>query len=194
PTGREGEEEPCPICLESVDPTRRTTLECKHSFCAGCLGRAFLQKPVCPTCGRVYGVLRGTQPEGGRMEVSRTHSSLPGYEQYGTIVIRYSIPSGIQQEEHPSPGEPYSGASRRAFLPDCPEGRRVLRLLRKAFDQRLVFTVGQSTSTSRKNTVTWNDVHHKTSVHGGPTHYGYPDPDYLRRVEEELAAKGIRAS
>lgn len=73
------------------------------------------------------------------------------------------------QAEHPNPGEPYSGASRRAFLPDSSEGRRVLMLLRKAFEQRLIFTVGQSTSTSRTNTVTWNDVHHKTSVHGGPT-------------------------
>lgn len=73
------------------------------------------------------------------------------------------------QEEHPNPGELYSGVSRRAFLPDSPEGRRVLTLLRRAFDQRLIFTVGQSTSTSRSNTVTWNDIHHKTSVDGGPT-------------------------
>lgn len=73
------------------------------------------------------------------------------------------------QEEHPNPGVPYSGVSRRAFLPDSSEGRRVLMLLKKAFEQRLIFTVGQSTSTNRNNAVTWNDVHHKTSIHGGPT-------------------------
>lgn len=94
---REHQEESCPICLESIDVAKKTTLACKHSFCTECLKRAFDHKPVCPACGKVYGVLRGTQPEGGRMAVSRSHSSLPGYEQYGTIIIHYSIPSGIQQ-------------------------------------------------------------------------------------------------
>lgn len=91
------EEESCPICLENIDAAKKTSLACKHSFCADCLRRAFEHKPVCPTCGKVYGVLRGTQPEGGKMAVSRSHSSLPGHEQHGTIVIDYSIPSGIQQ-------------------------------------------------------------------------------------------------
>lgn len=94
---REHGEDSCPICLENIDATKKTTLGCKHSFCAECLKRAFEHKPVCPTCGKVYGVLRGTQPEGGQMVVSRSHSSLPGYEQHGTIIIHYSIPSGIQQ-------------------------------------------------------------------------------------------------
>ncbi|TNM90174.1 probable E3 ubiquitin-protein ligase DTX3 isoform X1 [Takifugu flavidus] len=191
---RENEDESCPICLENIPVavTKKKTLECKHSFCTDCLKQAFDHKPICPTCGRVYGVLTGTQPKGGKMIVSQSESSLPGYDRYGTIIINYIIPSGIQEEEHPNPGEPYSGVTRRAFLPDSPEGRKVLMLLRKAFNQRLIFTVGQSTSTNRNNTVTWNDVHHKTSTHGGPTSYGYPDPDYLRRVQDELSAKGIK--
>ena len=28
-------------------------------------------------------------------------------------------------------------------------------------------------------------------MHGGPSSYGYPDPDYLDRVIEDLKAKGV---
>jgi len=39
---------------------------------------------------------------------------------------------------------------REAYLPDNDEGRKVLRLLRKAFVQRLIFTVGQSTTSGNE--------------------------------------------
>jgi len=78
-----------------------------------------------------------------------------------------------------------------AYLPDNREGREVLQLLRKAFEARLVFTVGTSVTTGRPNQVTWNGIHHKTSMVGGPEGLGYPDPGYLRRVKQDLAAKGI---
>ncbi|CAH2304962.1 poly [ADP-ribose] polymerase 14-like [Pelobates cultripes] len=71
------------------------------------------------------------------------------------------------------------------------DGRVILQLLKRAFDQRLVFTIGVSRTTGAKDCVTWNDIHHKTSPHGGPSQFGYPDPDYLNRVRDELKAKGI---
>ncbi|KAK2902583.1 E3 ubiquitin-protein ligase DTX3L [Channa argus] len=188
---KDNEEESCPICMETIVTTEKETLRCKHSFCKSCLKQAFLYKPVCPTCGELYGTLTGTQPKGGTMKVTKTMSSLPGYEKYGTIIIQYYIPSGIQKEVHPNPGQPYEGVSRTAYLPDSSEGRMILKLLKQAFDQRLIFTVGRSTTSGRSNTVTWNDIHHKTSTRGGPTHYGYPDPDYLIRVRDELKVKGI---
>ncbi|XP_034547357.1 E3 ubiquitin-protein ligase DTX3L [Notolabrus celidotus] len=185
------DEEPCPICMEPIKASQRETLKCKHSFCKACLKQAFSYKPVCPTCGALYGVLTGTQPEGGTMKYTKDSLSLPGYKKYGTITIQYYIPSGIQKEEHPSPGQRYEGASRTAYLPSSPEGEQILKLLKRAFDQRLVFTVGRSTTNGRNNVVTWNDIHHKTSRDGGPTQYGYPDPDYLSRVRDELKVKGI---
>ncbi|XP_042344741.1 probable E3 ubiquitin-protein ligase DTX3 [Plectropomus leopardus] len=185
------EEETCVICMEVMVSAEKQTLRCKHSFCRSCLKTAFDYKPACPTCGELYGTLKGTQPEGGKMDVSRGSASLPGYEKYGTIIIHYYIPSGIQKREHPNPGQPYEGVSRTAYLPDSPEGRRTLKLLRRAFNQRVIFTVGRSTTSGRNNVVTWNDIHHKTATHGGPTHYAYPDPYYLSRVQDELKAKGI---
>ena len=39
-------------------------------------------------------------------------------------------------------------------------------MLQKAFDARLVFTVGNSVTTGQKDVVVWNCIHHKTDFHG----------------------------
>lgn len=78
---------------------------------------------------------------------------LPGYENFGTIEIYYSIPSSKKGF--------FQGKSLVAYVPDSPEGRKVAQLLKKAFD--LV-----ETSSGTTNVVLWNDIHHKTSTHGGP--------------------------
>ena len=51
--------------------------------------------------------------------------SLPGYEGYDTIQITYNIPSGTQGQNHPNPGERYTGAIRQAYLPNSYEGQEV---------------------------------------------------------------------
>ncbi|XP_072920486.1 E3 ubiquitin-protein ligase DTX3L [Hemitrygon akajei] len=183
------EDKTCPICLEEMEI--RETLKCKHSFCKECIDLAFKTKSACPVCGEVYGELKGNQPEGGRMIHRLVQMRLPGYEKYDTIEIHYTIPDGFQGKEHPQPGQRYNGTSRTAFLPNSPEGKKVLKLLQRAFNQRLIFTVGTSSTTGRSNVVTWNDIHHKTSAFGGPSAFGYPDPTYLARVQDELKAKGI---
>lgn len=192
--GSRGEEEPerqCPICLGEIQKMK-TLEKCRHSFCEACITRALQVKTACPMCGRFYGRLVGNQPPNGRMLVSRDASLLlPGYEKFGTIIIQYVFPPGVQGAEHPNPGVRYPGTTRVAYLPDCPEGNKVLALFRKAFEQRLTFTVGTSMTTGRANVITWNDIHHKTNCAGGPQLFGYPDPTYLARVQEELRAKGI---
>ncbi|KAJ8322075.1 hypothetical protein KUTeg_000546 [Tegillarca granosa] len=97
----------------------------------------------------------------------------------------------ICPEDHPEPGMAFTGAHRTAYLPKCPKGEKVFKLLQKAFDQKLIFTVGTSQTTGRQNVVTWNDIHHKTRIQGGPARFGYPDPGYLDRVLEELRYRGI---
>jgi len=61
---------------------------------------------------------------------------------------------------------PYSGCRRQAYLPDSDEGREICQLLKRAFDAKLIFTVGRSVTTGQDNSVIWNDVHHKTSTSG----------------------------
>ena len=72
------------------------------------------------------------------------------------------------QKAHPNPGKPYKGTMRVAYLPDNSEGQKVLKLLMKAFEARLVFTIGRSVTTGLEDIVTWNDIHHKTNIAGGP--------------------------
>ncbi|CAJ0952832.1 unnamed protein product [Ranitomeya imitator] len=187
-TKARAEQEKCPICLDQM--TNKKVLKCKHEFCADCLQKCQDMKPVCPVCGVPYGVVIGNQPD-GTMKVTTSTQILRGHPGCGTINIHYDIPGGIQQKNHPNPGKPFHGTHRTAYLPDNREGREVLNLLRKAFDQKLIFTVGESRTTGAKDTVTWNDIHHKTSLQGGAAGFGFPDPDYLKRVRDELKAKGV---
>ncbi|CAL8401602.1 unnamed protein product [Arctogadus glacialis] len=185
----EEEEDKCPVCMDQI--TNRTTLPCNHALCKECLENLVTKMgPTCPICKALFGEMTGDQPD-GRMTYETQHYSLPGFQGQGNIMIKYEIYPGKQTARHPNPGRPHYGTQRSAYLPDNGEGREVLRLLRRAFDKRLIFTVGTSRTSGSEDQVTWNDIHHKTNISGGPASFGYPDPDYLRRVKEELKAKGI---
>ncbi|KAJ7999239.1 hypothetical protein DPEC_G00213380 [Dallia pectoralis] len=184
------EEENCPICMDTFKD--KSTLSCKHEFCGECLRQAVESMgSICPVCKDVFGKVEGNQPE-GHMTYHTSNICLPGFSNSGTITINYVIPDGKQTNKHPHPGNLFYGTRRTAYLPNNKEGNEVLHLLRKAFDQKLIFTVGMSRTTGAENSVTWNDIHHKTNTHGGPQGFGYPDPDYLRRVKDELKAKGVK--
>lgn len=127
----------------------------------------------------------------------------------------------LQGPEHPNPGKPFTarGFPRHCYLPDSEKGRKVntetgpvshnvtatiithyitfnffgqiLRLLLVAWDRRLIFSVGTSSTTGESDTVIWNEVHHKTEFGSNLTGHGYPDPGHLDNVLEELRAQGI---
>ena len=191
------EVDPCSVCL---DPLAQAVvvLPCSHSLHQHCARQLVLQGSAgplclqCPQCQTQHGTRTGTQPRGGTMAWVTTGTSLPGHEGTGTIAITYSIPAGVQGEEHPHPGQPYHtlGFPRTAFLPATREGRKVLDLLATAFSRRLLFTVGRSLSLGQEDCVTWAEVHHKTQQQGEV--YGFPDPGYLARVRQELGEKGVR--
>ncbi|XP_029815749.1 E3 ubiquitin-protein ligase DTX3L [Manacus vitellinus] len=185
----EKDSDECPICMDRIK-NKETLKKCKHAFCKSCIDQAMSIKQVCPVCNTVYGVMKGDQPE-GTMSARRVPFCLPGYEYCGTIEISYNMKGGVQTSNHPNPGQPYHPTFRTAYLPDNVEGQQILGLLGRAFDQKLIFTVGQSRTTGAQNVITWNDIHHKTAMTGGPTNFGYPDPGYLQRVRSELKAKGI---
>uniref|UniRef100_A0A3Q2C7K4 E3 ubiquitin-protein ligase n=1 Tax=Cyprinodon variegatus TaxID=28743 RepID=A0A3Q2C7K4_CYPVA len=186
----DNKDDQCPICMSGF--TNKQRLKCKHEFCQECLQSAKKHSgPICPICKDVFGIMKGNQPDGTMRCIKHKYIDLPGFPGCGHIEITYSIPDGKQKDNHPNPGERYWGTTRTAYLPDNIEGNEVLRLLKKAFDQKLIFTIGASRTTGMENAVTWNDIHHKTSMFGGPERYGYPDETYLSRVKEELKAKGI---
>jgi len=88
------EDDQCIICLDKV--TQPKKLGCGHTFCTACIAEYFRRcQEKCPTCGKVFGVLRGNQPP-GRFNKSVIQMSLPGYERCKTIQITYTIPDGVQ--------------------------------------------------------------------------------------------------
>ncbi|XP_060069510.1 uncharacterized protein LOC132549586 [Ylistrum balloti] len=183
-------EDGCIICMDTFDEPVKLK-KCGHMFCKDCISESFKQKPVCPVCTTVYTVVQGDQPVDGIACVYEENSSLPGYSGNKTLIINYVFSDGTQDEEHPNPRCGYKGLNRKAYLPGTKKGREVLQMLKEAFEQRLIFTIGQSRTTGENNVVTWNDIHHKTRREGGSDRFGYPDDNYLDRVTEELNAKGI---
>ena len=69
---------------------------------------------------------------------------------------------------------------------------QVLKLLKKAWQRRLIFTIGMSTTTGVQDTVIWNEIHHKTEAFSNHMGHGFPDPNYLDNVLAELAAQGVQ--
>ena len=154
----------------------------------------------------LLGCLYGDMPTTG---ASMTYKVIPkgisGYEDYHAIQITYNMSSGIQDKRHPYPGSPFYaiGFPKIAFLPDTELGRHVLKLLEKAFNQQLTFTLTTQRG-SNDAMVTWNNsIGHKTefgpvitgssscSDHQTGSKHSYPDPAYLEDVARQLSRLGI---
>ncbi|XP_077356389.1 E3 ubiquitin-protein ligase DTX4a [Festucalex cinctus] len=206
-------EEDCTICMEVLSGpsgykgpgvggmSRAESVgrlaQCGHQYHLQCLVAMYNNgnkdgSLQCPTCKTIYGVKTGNQPP-GKMEYHVIPHSLPGHPDCKTIRIIYNIPPGIQGLEHPNPGKPFTarGFPRHCYLPDSDKGRKVLRLLLVAWDRRIIFSVGTSSTTGESDTVIWNEVHHKTEFGSNLTGHGYPDLGHLDNVLEELKAQGI---
>ncbi|XP_061584369.1 uncharacterized protein LOC133449252 [Cololabis saira] len=171
--------------------------QCGHQYHVQCLLAMYNNgnkdgSLQCPTCKTIYGVKTGNQPA-GKMEFHVIPPSLPGHPDVRTLRIIYSIPPGIQGPEHPNPGKPFTarGFPRHCYLPDTELGRQVLKLLLVAWDRRLIFSVGTSSTTGESDTVIWNEIHHKTEFGSNLTGHGFPDPGHLDNVLEELRVQGI---
>jgi len=86
--------EDCVICLETISDVKE--LDCGHRFCTDCIVKCFeVSQPKCPSCGKLYGMLRGNQPPGTFSCKTNRSVKLSGYGR-GALVISYDIPSGIQ--------------------------------------------------------------------------------------------------
>lgn len=189
------QDDDCVICLDSLWGDRADRVvaiqNCEHRFHYKCIHEALTKGGgKCPLCSKSIGQEEGAQTSKGKCPnatmLVRTnhHRQCQGYNGVGTIEISYRIPSAKQKKYHPQPDFPFSGASRTAYIPNNQEGQDLLSRLQFAFMHGLSFMVGTSLTTGQANTVTWASIHHKTSSSGGL--YGYPDPTYFSRCNDEL--------
>jgi deltex-like protein len=80
----------------------------------------------CPVCMSVYGTMTGDQPAGTMTVTADPALTCDGHPP-GTLVIEYNMKSGIRN------GVRFPGTHRTAYIPDHPEGREVVELLKRAF-------------------------------------------------------------
>lgn len=175
----------CRICSGTMQA--RSTFKlyaCGHMFHRDCLMKAMEQSCRCPQCDCKVREPVGRMPSGSMTISVDPSMSCRGYETVGTIVITYEFPRGTQKQYHVNPGVEYQGTCRKAYLPDCEDGRNLLKRLGYAFARGLTFTIGTSLTTGMSNAITWACIPHKTTVDGGM--YGFPDAGYFKYAHEEL--------
>lgn len=66
---------------------------------------------------------------------------------------------------HPHPGQHYAGEVLCAYLPDNLEGKKVLALLEKAFNQKLLFRI--TTNGDGEDVITTSSIPLKIHSEGG---------------------------
>jgi len=130
-----------------------------------------------PSLATSTGTPLGTSPSGTMTVQLSKKNDFPGGWRTKTIEIMYDIPSGIQLSYHESPGSPFNGSTRKAYLPNNSEGRKLLARLKHAWSHGLIFTVGTSLTTGDSNVLTWSSIPHKSSLQGGQ--HGWPDHSYI---------------
>ncbi|KAG5849923.1 hypothetical protein ANANG_G00076850 [Anguilla anguilla] len=169
--------EACPLCMKPLQKKQR--LICTHAFCSACLERSVESLGLqCPMCLKALRVV-GDQPD-GRMTWKYVESSFG----YTYVWITYNIPKGIQTGAHPNPGKPFTGIQTTTYLLKSREGQEVLKLLQRAFDQKLVFTVAATDGGAFR--VVFNDIPHATDG------IECLQPGFLQKVKAALRAKGIQ--
>lgn len=162
---------------------------CGHEFHEKCARNALKRSILCPLCRRPQKEVRGTMPSGTMTIFHSESQHCQGYEHVGTIIIRYVLPPGPYPN---SRRRVCAGADRTAYVPNTLEGIRLVSRLKYAFQHGLTFKVATiDTDGVRSSRVTWSTIGHKTSLNGGPTRYGYPDPTYLYSCNQELTDAGV---
>ena len=178
----------CFVCAGNLNDrmsTKATCARCTNSFHFRCLNDFLEFANKGPGCSNVSGPCPN-----GYMSVARERGmSCAGYNECGTLIVKYELLPGNQRPHHPNPGAGYQGDTVIAYLPDSDQGRRVLGLLKKAWGLKMTFGVGTYPVSKLNDVAVWN-ISHKTSRFGG--HHGYPDASYLERVEDELRALSIK--
>ena len=97
----------------------------------GCIQHDFKSKQQCPIC-----LARAGEPRANHPLVQWLYQAIQlcsGFENTGSLVIKYDIPSECQQEYHKNPGASFNGNYVKAYLPNCAEGGNLLKRPNYAF-------------------------------------------------------------
>ena len=146
----------CIICLDALgnDASLLLQTKCNHMYHKICLQTALQYDHKCPSC-QTLGIVKphGKCPS-GTMKVSiNKDNSCEGYEDFGSIEIKYVIYEGTQKDYHEKVGEPFDATTRQAYLPNNRNGHYLVRRLKFAFRHGLIFRVGTSLTTNKEESI-----------------------------------------
>jgi Deltex C-terminal domain/Ring finger domain len=180
----------CCICRSTFTGSAKMVAlkGCNHRFHLKCIHRSIQHSRKCPLCRVDIEEAIGTMPSGTMIVRYDETGTCDSFSQ-GCIVIKYSIPRGIQKSYHIYPGLPFHGVDRTAFLPDNAIGKNLLERLKYAFQRGMTFNIAASSPTSSESSLVWG-IQHKTKLDGQGA-AGFPDPTYFCKVNQELDLMGV---
>lgn len=192
----------CCLCLDALNRDLVKLRKCSHVFHSECLNDmiSHLNNKTtlfCPLCMTPQCFGRGNSPPGKMRYIvyKSGNIEIESYPNTNVIEIEYFIPSGIQNQRHPSPNKPFTGTYKIAYLPFNKKGLIMLDGLAKAFQLGHTFRVNSisnaSTGTSME-IVQWGTIPHKISTCGGPALHGFPDPNFFSTLTSKLSSLGIQ--
>ena len=128
----------CGVCSK-IDPdeTAWIQIQCGHYLHCKCLKK--LKHYMCPNdgCEKALQIEVGNQPS-GRTPVVRYN------EAKSQRVLQYTFQDGIQNENHPNPGEKYQGEKVQIILPNIKHVNEVIECLTKIFSDKMLCVIGEN--------------------------------------------------
>ncbi|KAL3127871.1 ring finger-containing protein [Cryptosporidium hominis] len=192
----------CCLCLDALNRDLVKLNKCSHVFHSECLNDMISHLNnktalLCPLCMTPQCFGRGNSPPGKMRYIvyKSGNIEIESYPNTNVIEIEYFIPSGIQNQRHPSPNKLYTGTYKIAYLPFNKKGLIMLDGLAKAFQLGHTFKVNSITNPSTGSSmeiVQWGNIPHKISTCGGPALHGFPDPNFFTTLMNKLSSLGIK--
>ena len=152
----------CCVCKEPASASDKGIAirlsQCGHEMHWSCLQSSVSSPPACPVCSKRLqnGVLSGTMPS-GKMTVAAISQNWIECKEEKILEIAYEFPEGFQRGYHPQPGVKYEKARFTSYIPNSPQGNRLLHRLQLAFERGLVFTF-------LNGAIVWGTIPHFSSL------------------------------
>ena len=184
--GELSSDDDCEICLENMNNGIEVSkiTRCVHKFHTKCIRDACKTSQHCPICRICRPNMEGSCPPGQMVwEVSdELKSRLACHEHDEQRYSRWQAPEPRRVLQRDTVESLLAGQRARQPRSD---------LFKQTWKIKRTFMIGRSLALNCDNSITWNDIHHKTSIKPNDE-FGYPDATYLKRVVEDIKAMGVQ--
>jgi hypothetical protein len=142
------DEDCCFLCLKRLIPAASpcsSCAQCSQNFHRCCADLAM--KPTggaCPGCRSKEAFPPGKCPSGVMTVHFTKEKRADVFTSSGTYVVTYEVFDGVQELHHVSPGKRFEGAKLRTYVPQSEQGDELLKRLKWAWMNGLMFTIGMT--------------------------------------------------